>query len=832
MPDPDTEEPFVANAIIANPPSFAHVHCAEALGIPLHIIFTMPWTPTRAYSHPLANVRNNNTDPRMGNYVSYGMVQLLTWNGIGDVVQRWRRSIDLEPLPASEAPFIMESLEIPHTYCWSPALVPKPRDWGKHIDVCGFLFRDMPSYSPPSELETFLNAGPPPVYIGFGSIVVDDPESLIKTVLEAVDRAGVRAIVSKGWSNLASSGDNDKIYFIGDCPHEWLFQQVAAVVHHGGAGTTACGLLNGRPTTIVPFFGDQPFWGKMVATAKAGADPIPYKSLNSENLSQAIRYCLTTEAQEAAAGVAEKMKTESGVKTAIESFHRNLPMEKMGCDLIPSLPATWIYTKSKNPIKLSGAAAEILLQSHTIKSNELSWYKSKPIHIENRRWDVVSGTVSSGIGLNYDLLNALSGVYRNPREMYKNKEKQRSRAVSTSGASGSNVGAEDESSDLTTLEVAKMVGASARGLSQFTAVAVRGLLADVPVAVSEGLRNTPKLYGQKVPDHAPVTDWKSGITVAGTNFAQQMSEGLSDLIVQPAKGVAKDGALGFGKGLAKGVVQTLTKPTGAALGLVGYTSQGIYKSIRSAVHSKTKKSVASAARVRDKYHYHAHKEYIDAKKVMSEFARLAKKSPRSDPGDESGTVTPNTTASETRPSTSRSRSTNDVAENPDSAVTLPYSNLASPSYSAPSFDNAQSSNPRRPSIARSISNADSERAMIHELYSPVSNSEPDRTPVYELESPSANSEHSQSSSMLAVTRESSIQRKSSIRKLKRVPVPNRAEVPVYELGPSSPRSETALTPVPPAIENPATSPDTHANSIIPTILEPVDNKKSEKIAHS
>lgn len=153
MPDPDTEEPFVANAIIANPPSFAHIHCAEALGIPLHIIFTMPWTPTRAYSHPLANVRNSSTDPRMGNYVSYGMVQLLTWNGyyhhplashvflsltdhlysIGDVVQKWRRSIDLEPLPASEAPFIMESLEIPHTYCWSPALVPKPRDWGKHI---------------------------------------------------------------------------------------------------------------------------------------------------------------------------------------------------------------------------------------------------------------------------------------------------------------------------------------------------------------------------------------------------------------------------------------------------------------------------------------------------------------------------------------------------------------------------------------------------------------------------------------------------------------------------------------------------------------------------
>lgn len=298
----------------------------------------------------------------------------------------------------------------------------------------------------------------------------------------------------------------------------------------------------------------------MVATARAGPAPIPFKSLNSENLAQAIRYCLTAEAQDAAAAVAEKMRAESGVKTAIESFHRNLPVENMACDLVPSLPATWSYTKSKKPIKLSGAAAEILLLSHTIKTNDLIWYKSKPIHIQNNRWDVVSGTVSSGIGLNYDLLNALSGVYRNPREMYKTKEKQRARAVSTSGASGSNIGAEDEKSDFTTLEVAKMVGASAKGLAQFTGVGVRGLLADVPVAVTEGLRNTPKLYGQKVPDHAPVTDWKSGITVASTNFAQQMAEGLSDLIVQPAQGLVKDGAIGFGKGLARGAVQTLTKP--------------------------------------------------------------------------------------------------------------------------------------------------------------------------------------------------------------------------------------------------------------------------------
>ena len=100
-----------------------------------------------------------------------------------------------------------------------------------------------------------LEAGPPPIYIGFGSIVLDNPDEIIKTILESDRLTGVRAIISKGWSELAGS-DDENIYWIGDCPHEWLFQHVAAVIHHGGAGTTACGLRNGKPTTIIPFFGE------------------------------------------------------------------------------------------------------------------------------------------------------------------------------------------------------------------------------------------------------------------------------------------------------------------------------------------------------------------------------------------------------------------------------------------------------------------------------------------------------------------------------------------------------------------------------------------------
>lgn len=173
-----------------------------------------------------------------------------------------------------DAPMLTQTLKIPFTYCWSPALVPKPVDWPSHIgmifprvdsqsrsaanclvDVCGFFFRDEPQYSPPPDLALFLETGTRPVYIGFGSIVLDNPAKMIQIILDAVRAAGVRAIISKGWSDLVGS-ENKNVYWIGDCPHEWLFQHVAAVVHHGGAGTTACGLRNGIPTAIVPFFGE------------------------------------------------------------------------------------------------------------------------------------------------------------------------------------------------------------------------------------------------------------------------------------------------------------------------------------------------------------------------------------------------------------------------------------------------------------------------------------------------------------------------------------------------------------------------------------------------
>lgn len=122
-------------------------------------------------------------------------------------------------------------------------------------DVCGFFFRAPPAHTPASDLDAFLAVGPPPIYIGFGSIVVDNPREIMSIIVNAVRSSGVRAVISKGWSQFGGSVD-ESIFFVGECPHEWLFPRVAAVVHHGGAGTTACGLKYGIPTVIIPFFGE------------------------------------------------------------------------------------------------------------------------------------------------------------------------------------------------------------------------------------------------------------------------------------------------------------------------------------------------------------------------------------------------------------------------------------------------------------------------------------------------------------------------------------------------------------------------------------------------
>ncbi|KAL9065537.1 MAG: hypothetical protein Q9157_007446, partial [Trypethelium eluteriae] len=402
---------FVADAIIANPPSFAHVHIAERLGVPLHIMFTFPYSPTTAFPHPMANIKKGNVDANYTNFMSYPLVELMTWQGLGDLVNRFRTdTLGLDPVSTVWAPGQLYRFKVPHTYLWSPSLVPKPADWGPEIEIGGFVFLDMAeSFEPPKDLTDFLNAGDPPVYVGFGSIVVDDPDSFTDMIFKAVEQAGVRALVSKGWGGIGGEGNDvpDNIFMLGNTPHDWLFPRCAAVVHHGGAGTTAIGLKCGKPTMIVPFFGDQPFWGNMVTRAQAGAKRcIPYKKLTAEKLARGIGECLTEEARQNVKKMADGIAHEGdGAENAVKSFQRLLPVGREGqnsdmrCELLPDRVAVWRVKDKKRGIRVSALAAEIL-----VERKKLNWNKLRLVrHYEWNDFEGPPGPIT-GIG------GALSGT--------------------------------------------------------------------------------------------------------------------------------------------------------------------------------------------------------------------------------------------------------------------------------------------------------------------------------------------------------------------------------------------------------------------------------------
>ncbi|KAL1557118.1 sterol 3beta-glucosyltransferase [Salvia divinorum] len=287
QPDPITGDSFRAQAIIANPPAYGRADVAEALGVPLHIFFTVPWTPTCAFPHPFMPHISHTA----GYWISYVVVDILI----------------------------------------CPCVLPKPNDWGPLVDIVGYCFVDLASkYEPPQELFQWMQKGAAPIYIGFGSMPLENPEKTSNIVLEALKNTGQRGIIDRGWGGLATHAKDvaqDVFLLSTDCPHDWLFPQCSAVVHHGGAGTTAAGLKAGCPTTIVPFCGDQSLWGAIIHERGVGPAPIPIAQLSVESLSTAIRFMLQPEVKTRAVDVAVSVGDEDGAAAALDSFHRHLPLD-------------------------------------------------------------------------------------------------------------------------------------------------------------------------------------------------------------------------------------------------------------------------------------------------------------------------------------------------------------------------------------------------------------------------------------------------------------------------------------------------------------------------
>ena len=208
---------------------------------------------------------------------------------------------------------------IPVLHCYSQQVVPRPTDWPESAHVSGYWFLEQQAnWQPPEDLKAFLEKGQPPIYIGFGSISGRQPQRLAKVVIEALRATNQRGILATGWGGLQANDLPKTVFQLDQAPHDWLFSKVSAVIHHGGAGTTAAGLRAGRPTLICPFFGDQPFWGNQIYTLGVGPRPIPQKQLTTSKLAVVMHELVSNQTMRRnAETLGEKILAEDGVGNAI-----------------------------------------------------------------------------------------------------------------------------------------------------------------------------------------------------------------------------------------------------------------------------------------------------------------------------------------------------------------------------------------------------------------------------------------------------------------------------------------------------------------------------------
>eukprot|EP01117_Protostelium_nocturnum_P013573 TRINITY_DN5076_c0_g1_i1.p1 TRINITY_DN5076_c0_g1~~TRINITY_DN5076_c0_g1_i1.p1 ORF type:complete len:986 (+),score=251.05 TRINITY_DN5076_c0_g1_i1:63-3020(+) len=317
------------DVIIENPPAFGGPHVAEKLNIPLFCAFTMPWSRTTETPHPFA-MPTIKGGPAY-NWASYVAVDEGTFTPVRGVYNRFRHKLGLPSISFVAGHSLLHLRKVPFLYCWSPNVMKKPSDWPEYLCVTGYWFLEgSKDYKPDQKLVDFLEKGSKPIYIGFGSVSVGDPDELTKNIIEAVKSSGHRAIMVKGWGEYKDDQEYpEEILCLDNVPHDWLFPRCAAVIHHGGAGTTAAGLRAGCPTMIVPFFGDQYFWGQRIAELGVGLPPLTLQQIKKE-LGPSIKKLVEDQSiRTKAQAISEHIKSQDGVGRAIEFIHKELANQEM-----------------------------------------------------------------------------------------------------------------------------------------------------------------------------------------------------------------------------------------------------------------------------------------------------------------------------------------------------------------------------------------------------------------------------------------------------------------------------------------------------------------------
>jgi sterol 3beta-glucosyltransferase len=298
---------------------------SEKLGIPLLLAYLVPFTPTRVFPSALTLIPQTPLTQWM-NRPSHRLAQQIMWQSFRSADNKARAEVLHMPPASFWGPFSsLRRQKQPILYGYSSHVLPHPRDWDDSQHVTGYWFLEPPQgWEPPADLLHFLESGPPPIYIGFGSMTSSKPEEAADLVLQALARSGQRGIFYAGWGGLKKEQLPVNVFMTGSIPHTWLFPRMAAVVHHGGVGTTAAGLAAGVPSIVTPFFADQPFWGQRVYELGVGPKPIARRRLTVDNLTEALdRAVSDREMRKKAAALGERIRAENGIAKAVTIIEQN-----------------------------------------------------------------------------------------------------------------------------------------------------------------------------------------------------------------------------------------------------------------------------------------------------------------------------------------------------------------------------------------------------------------------------------------------------------------------------------------------------------------------------
>ena len=302
------------------------LEAAQKRGLPAAFAYPIPFAPTRAFPSFFLGPLHFSFGQAYNHFTHTAMHQVL-WAGMGGpMTNNWRKKIGLKPWRSyAEQSAYARTLGIPSLYGFSQHVIPKPIDWDELQHITGYWFLDAPAdWQPPAELARFLESGPPPIYVGFGSMNHENPERQTRLALRALELSGQRGVLLTGWGGMTRQAESAQVLFVDNVPHAWLFPRMAAVVHHGGAGTTGAGLRSGVPSIIPAFVGDQVAWADHVRQLGVGPRVPGIKALTAEKLAEAIHTAVNDSALRArAAALGEKIRAENGVARAVEIIERH-----------------------------------------------------------------------------------------------------------------------------------------------------------------------------------------------------------------------------------------------------------------------------------------------------------------------------------------------------------------------------------------------------------------------------------------------------------------------------------------------------------------------------